>query len=166
MMLQSLLADRFALKVSFKTADLPVYALEVAKDGPKMKAVEISAFPPPGTQAPPGAHLPGIRPTGPNQHHCVNGVADERDGDVAFTQRKIGNRSGCMDETGLKGNSRLCAQRRLAAIPGTNISERFTGRRNVNFCGASGAARIEAGGAEGPGRSSCHRSCRISLTAN
>jgi uncharacterized protein (TIGR03435 family) len=44
LMLQSLLADRFHLKVHIETKVLPVYALVVAKGGPKLKA---SAPPPP-----------------------------------------------------------------------------------------------------------------------
>ncbi|HEV2646791.1 MAG TPA: TIGR03435 family protein [Acidobacteriaceae bacterium] len=36
LMQQSLLADRFHLKVHFETRDLPVYALTIAKGGPKM----------------------------------------------------------------------------------------------------------------------------------
>ena len=38
LMLQSLLADRFALKVTHTTKELPMYALIVAKDGPKLHA--------------------------------------------------------------------------------------------------------------------------------
>ncbi len=37
---QSLLADRFKLKVHFETRELPVYALEVAKGGPKLTAAK------------------------------------------------------------------------------------------------------------------------------
>jgi bla regulator protein BlaR1 len=37
LMLQSLLADRFNLKVHWQKRELPVYALAVAKDGPKFK---------------------------------------------------------------------------------------------------------------------------------
>jgi bla regulator protein BlaR1 len=36
LMEQALLADRFKLKVHFETRSLPVYALELAKGGPKM----------------------------------------------------------------------------------------------------------------------------------
>jgi bla regulator protein blaR1 len=36
LMEQSLLADRFKLKVHFETREMPVYALVVAKDGPKL----------------------------------------------------------------------------------------------------------------------------------
>jgi uncharacterized protein (TIGR03435 family) len=39
-MLQPLLAERFKLTVHRETKELPVYALVVAKDGPKMKQVE------------------------------------------------------------------------------------------------------------------------------
>ncbi|HEX4274749.1 MAG TPA: TIGR03435 family protein [Bryobacteraceae bacterium] len=41
--LQSLLADRFALKVHRETKQLPVYVLAVAKGGPKLKTIEDSA---------------------------------------------------------------------------------------------------------------------------
>ena len=40
-MQQALLADRFKLKVHFETRELPIYALVVAKGGPKLKASEI-----------------------------------------------------------------------------------------------------------------------------
>ena len=39
-MLQNLLADRFGLKIHRETKELPVYALVVAKGGPKFKAAE------------------------------------------------------------------------------------------------------------------------------
>jgi uncharacterized protein (TIGR03435 family) len=49
--LQSLLEDRFQLKLHHETRELPLYVLTVAKDGPKMRAVD----PPPPfpDQAPP-----------------------------------------------------------------------------------------------------------------
>jgi uncharacterized protein (TIGR03435 family) len=47
LMLQSLLADRFHLKVHFETREMPVYDLVLAKDGPKL--------PPPNTPPAPGA---------------------------------------------------------------------------------------------------------------
>ena len=43
LMVQSLLADRFQLKVSFKTDALPVYALVVSASGDKMKEVAESS---------------------------------------------------------------------------------------------------------------------------
>jgi uncharacterized protein (TIGR03435 family) len=100
-MLQTLLADRFALKVSFTQKDLPVYALVVAKGGPKMKEVEMSPFPPPGTPAPPGAHLPRIGPTGPNQYTASAWSMDQMADWLSFFD-EIGNRV-VVNETGLKG---------------------------------------------------------------
>lgn len=44
-MLQSLLADRFSLKVSTRMKELPVYALAVAKRGPKLTAAAVSSDP-------------------------------------------------------------------------------------------------------------------------
>jgi uncharacterized protein (TIGR03435 family) len=41
-MLQSLLADRFKLTTHHETREVPVYALVIAKNGPKFKAVEVS----------------------------------------------------------------------------------------------------------------------------
>ena len=42
LMLQSLLEDRFKLKVSTRTEELPVYALVVAKGGPKLTPVSVT----------------------------------------------------------------------------------------------------------------------------
>jgi uncharacterized protein (TIGR03435 family) len=44
-MLQSILADRFHLKVHFETRTLPAYALVVSKSGPKLKQVEPGTLP-------------------------------------------------------------------------------------------------------------------------
>ena len=59
LMLQSLLADRFKLKVTHKTKELPVFALVVAKGGPKLTEV-----PPPDPEAnparPPLPPAPGL----------------------------------------------------------------------------------------------------------
>lgn len=102
LMVQSLLADRFRLKVSFRTRDIPVYALVVAKEGPKLKAVTITPLPPPGEDPPPGAHLPSISKTGPNQFTAaawpMNMMAD-------WLSRfdEVGTRL-VLDETGLKGD--------------------------------------------------------------
>ena len=52
-MIQSLLAERFKLKVSHETKDLPVYALLVAKNGSKLQEAK------PGETYPNGGH-PGF----------------------------------------------------------------------------------------------------------
>ena len=102
LMLQSLLADRFQLKVSFKTAHLPVYALVVAKDGPKFKEVEADPLPPPGTPPRPGAHLPRLGKTGANQYTAT---AWDMSSTADFLSRfdEVGHRM-VVDETGLKGH--------------------------------------------------------------
>ena len=101
LMLQSLLTDRFQLKVSFKTAELPVYALVVAKDGPKFKEVQADPVPPPGNRLRPGARIPTIGKTGANQYTAtawdMPSTADFLSG---FDE--VGHRT-VVDETGLRG---------------------------------------------------------------
>ena len=102
LMLQSLLADRFQLKVSFKTADLPVYALVVAKGGPKFHEVQVDPLPPPGTQPKPGAHLPRFGKTAANQYTAT--AWDMRStADILSGFDEVGHRL-VVDQTGLKGH--------------------------------------------------------------
>jgi uncharacterized protein (TIGR03435 family) len=69
LMVQSLLSDRFKLKVTSQSRKLPVYALVIAKNGPKLTKVgdfhssdgKTVAPPPPGTVLPPGSHLPSMK---------------------------------------------------------------------------------------------------------
>ena len=56
LLLQSMLADRFHLKVHRETKQLPVYALVVAKNGPKLKATNIQSADP-GETGPDGRSL-------------------------------------------------------------------------------------------------------------
>jgi len=102
LMLQSLLADRFQLKVSFKTAELPVYALVIADSGPKFKEVGVDPLPTPGTPPRPGAHLPRLGKTGANQYTAV---AWDMSSTADFLSRfdEVGHRM-VVDETGLKGH--------------------------------------------------------------
>jgi uncharacterized protein (TIGR03435 family) len=102
LMIQSLLVDRFQLKVSFRTQDLPVYALVVGKTGSKLTKVEPSPFPPPGTPPPPGAHLPRLAKTGPNQYTATAWPMNQT---VDWLSRfsEVGNRI-VIDETGLAGS--------------------------------------------------------------
>jgi bla regulator protein blaR1 len=102
LMMQSLLADRFQLKVTFKTEELPVYALVVTKGGPKFKEVEVDPLPPLGTQPLRGAHIPTLGKTGPNQYTAT---AWDMGSTADFLSRfeEVENRV-VVDETGLKGH--------------------------------------------------------------
>ena len=59
LMVQSLLADRFKLKVSHETKDLPEYALVVAKNDPKLKEAKPGDTYPNGIRGPDGRAYPG-----------------------------------------------------------------------------------------------------------
>ncbi len=121
LMLQSLLEDRFQLKVTSKLQELPAYALVVAKGGPRLKEVTVSpgfssaAIPPPPPPPPTeGSALslpkvalargpyPEIRKTGPNQ---VTATACRMSwfADWLLSQGEMGNRV-VVDQTGLRGN--------------------------------------------------------------
>jgi bla regulator protein BlaR1 len=58
--LQSMLADRFGLRTTFETRELPVYALEVAKGGPRIKQVQVDSLPEGGGPPPLTAHVPRL----------------------------------------------------------------------------------------------------------
>ena len=64
-MLQELLADRFKLTLHHETRQLPVYALVVAKNGPKLEEAKDDASAPPGAPGAPGGPGPrrGVRMT-------------------------------------------------------------------------------------------------------
>ncbi len=86
LMLQSLLAERFGLKVSHQTKDLPVFALVVAKGGPKFHEVK------------PDDKSPDL-PWGPGQFTL-------RNSSMAILVTVMTNQMNRMviDQTGLKGN--------------------------------------------------------------
>jgi bla regulator protein blaR1 len=60
LMEQSLLADRFKLKVHFETREMPIYELIVAKDGPKLSPAKETP-PGPDTPQPPPGRPQGMR---------------------------------------------------------------------------------------------------------
>ena len=79
-MKQSLLADRFKLKVHFEMREMPVYALVVAKGGSKVKATDPNVstaplyFPPSGGAADPAQRSIQYANTfGPNHRLFVTG---------------------------------------------------------------------------------------------
>jgi uncharacterized protein (TIGR03435 family) len=100
-MLQALLADRFKLSLSHETKDLPVYALVVAKNGPKLHE---STFKPaeaePGTPPPPSGQ--GGRP---RQGMMMNGRGEltVTDGKLSMFANMLSRIVGriVVDKTGL-----------------------------------------------------------------
>lgn len=102
LMVQSLLAERFRLRVTFKTEVLPVYALVIAKDGTKLKQVDDPIIPQPGMPPPEGAHLPRIGPTGRNQYTATAWTMGLM-ADWLSSFDEVGNHV-VVDETGLKGS--------------------------------------------------------------
>jgi uncharacterized protein (TIGR03435 family) len=102
LMLQSMLADRFELKTSIETHELPVYALVVARGGMKMKEVQVDPFPPPGTQPPPGAHLPRLMNT--DQRVWTASAFPMGEFTNFLSQFEELDSRVVTDETGLKGN--------------------------------------------------------------
>jgi uncharacterized protein (TIGR03435 family) len=87
-MLQALLADRFQLKVHRETADVPVYALAVGRNGSKMKAI-----------APDAAGGGHVRTTGKGVH------METTKGTMEQLARQLSNTAGrpVIDRTGLTG---------------------------------------------------------------
>ena len=102
LMVQSLLADRFAIKTNIETRELPVFALVVANGGVKMKEVQVDPIPPAGAPPPPGAHLPRLMKTGPNQYTATAFPVSEIPHWLSHFD-ELGSRV-VLDQTGLKGN--------------------------------------------------------------
>jgi uncharacterized protein (TIGR03435 family) len=124
LLLQSLLQERFQLKAHVETRDLPVYALVVAKGGIKIKEVQPDPLPPPGTPVPPGAHLPRIGPTGPNQWTASTWSMDQTTEWLGFFD-EVSSRP-VVNETGLKGSYDFVLN---------GVSQRFP--ESANFNGAA-----------------------------
>ena len=106
LMVQSLLADRFGLKVTHNTKELSEYALVVAKNGPKLKEVAPpdaqanSAPPTPGNPMvpPPGGFLMTM---GPGGEANVTAKAAPITNLINLLSRQLGRE--IVDRTGLKG---------------------------------------------------------------
>lgn len=101
-MLQELLVDRFGLQIRHETKQLPVYALEVARNGTKLEIAKGVAPVPPGGEGHggPGANR-GVRMqiNGGEQH------LDFEDSPISFFVRVLSQSLGrtVVDKTGLKG---------------------------------------------------------------
>jgi uncharacterized protein (TIGR03435 family) len=101
--LQSLLADRFKLKISHASKDLPIFAIVLAKGGPKFSAA--SPTPPVAgskdPQAPPGRMAQGPMPGG--QWLLMMNGAPMSQFLLAFGGRSETAGHFVVDETGLTG---------------------------------------------------------------
>jgi uncharacterized protein (TIGR03435 family) len=76
LMVQTLLGDRFHLRVSHRMSEIPVYALVIAKGGPKLKP---STAPPMGNETPHAGERPrggGFFRAGPGELHCDGATLD------------------------------------------------------------------------------------------
>jgi uncharacterized protein (TIGR03435 family) len=125
---QSLLADRFKLKVSRAAKELPVYALVIAKNGPKLQESK------PGDTYPNGIKRPDGRPAGVGNVWMTPGHLTGQGIPINFVSSDDGAppRSlvqllslflgrTVLDETGLKGsydiNLQWTPDQRAAAMP-------------------------------------------------
>jgi uncharacterized protein (TIGR03435 family) len=100
LMVQSLLLDRFSLKLSSQTKNLSVYAMAVAKGGPRLKGAE--GLPPPVPATTPGlAHMPTLM--GRRGELKAGAVSMPFFTDWVSRQPEMGDRV-VIDATGLKGS--------------------------------------------------------------
>jgi len=90
--LRALMADRFKLKIHRETKEMPVYALVVAKNGPKIEKKGDGLTPQSGMST----------RQGPEGKMLLTGT----DAPVAYLARELSNRVGrtVVDKTGLHGN--------------------------------------------------------------
>jgi bla regulator protein blaR1 len=104
-MLQALLADRFQLRIHRETKDMPIYALLVAKNGPKLEASRGVCFDP-TAGVPPPPTLPDQSPSRPcggfnNSSNQMLGASVGMSRFAANLSRFIGRT--VVDRTGLNG---------------------------------------------------------------
>jgi uncharacterized protein (TIGR03435 family) len=117
-MIQSLLAERFKLEVSHTTKELPVYALVVAKTGPKLHEAKTGDTYPNGIKGPDGRPVggAGMMRMGPGQ---LIGQGLPMASLAELLSQQLGRT--VMDKTGLKGNYDFTLQwtpdQRPAAMP-------------------------------------------------
>jgi uncharacterized protein (TIGR03435 family) len=101
LMVQSLLADRFKLKVSHTAKELPIYALVVAKNGTKLHEAKAGDTYPNGIKGPDGRPVggTGMMRMGPGQ---LTGQGLPMASLAGLLSQQLGRT--VMDQTGLKGN--------------------------------------------------------------
>jgi uncharacterized protein (TIGR03435 family) len=134
-MLRTLLAERFKLAFHRETKEIPVYALVVTKNGPKLK--EATDDGPSNADGGDNGELIFSRVT----MDILAGVL------AASVDRPV------VDETGLKGKYNFA----LAWAEGRSDGERVAGCA-LGFHGIAGESRVETGAAVGAGGDFCDRS--------
>ncbi len=104
--LQSLLADRFKLRVSHTTNELPVYALIVAKNGPKIREAKPDDTYPDGIKGADG------QPQGSGAFRNERGRLTLQGLPISFLVRLLSDHLGrtVLDQTGLNGNYNIALQ--------------------------------------------------------
>jgi uncharacterized protein (TIGR03435 family) len=163
LMVQSFLADRFKLRVSHQTKELPVYALVVAKNGPKLT---LTKGPPPGSGPKRGPWIS----LGRGQLNSIGmSLSDLADGLSSYPE--VGGHK-VIDQTGLKGNYDISLHWTPDQSPAANVQ--WAGRRQASnrqrasapvfrafdLYGGPGIAWAESGIHKGSGGSPRHRSYR------
>jgi bla regulator protein BlaR1 len=98
-MLQSLLQDRFELKVHWETKELPVYALAVAKNGPKLHEAKPDDTYPNGIKDEGGVGRAGLMRMGPGR---ITAQGLPMNTFVRLLSQQLGRT--VLDKTGLAGN--------------------------------------------------------------
>jgi uncharacterized protein (TIGR03435 family) len=119
LMLRSLLADRFKLKLDHQTKELPIYALVVAKGGPKLTPTKLNPDVPPSPQAKAPPQGPMLR-MAPGRLEAkmtpITALAE-----VLGNQPDLGGRL-VVDQTGIQGKYDFTlefAPERPEPLPGT-----------------------------------------------
>jgi uncharacterized protein (TIGR03435 family) len=105
LMEQSLLADRFQLKVHFETREVPVYALEVAKGGPRLTPAKTDSVPAASAAGEPQAPPANMTLTGKGDGFELKARGASPGQLILLLQQQpeLGNRL-VIDQTGLTGH--------------------------------------------------------------
>jgi uncharacterized protein (TIGR03435 family) len=98
LLVQSLLADRFKLKLRRESKELPVYALVVAKNGPKLQEAKPGDTYPKGMKGPDGIGHAGLMRMGPGE---LTGQGLPVESFARLLSQALGR--SVVDQTGLKG---------------------------------------------------------------
>ena len=136
-MLQALLAERFKLAIHRETRDLPVYALIIGKDGPKLKEAEPEPPAPAAASENSGDPKPGERVLnmGSNQIRVSGNMRDGK-GITVNT-----GRMGRMHVTMADGKMHLEAER-MTMSSLAETATNFAGRPVVDMTGLKGEYHV------------------------